>query len=409
MTGELEVRRRPHRPTPLATRRLALAPAGPGAPAERFPGFAETEEHDPRKRWVSGSLAFLVHGSFVGFLLLYAWLNPPQIEEIIPVELLKEEQPKPKPPPPAPIARAEPKPAPPAPTPAPVRERPTPVPKENPAPAPKALAERRTPTFAPQAQAVAPQVVNPSVIAKAAPAIDAKKLEGVGAVVAPREVAHPTSVASVSPLPSVAPAQVSKIDLGGASAPALRGPVEGAAPVGQSVGPRQVVTSGGTVGSGTEVANLGGSSVREGVVTGRDVLGSPTGAPLASINTRVGQGNLQGDGGTGAGQGGGGGGGPGCTESAEAKAYLEEVRQRMLARWTLPDGIAGDQTVRIRFKLDAAGSVVAADVLGGGDPRLNASAVDALRSASPFPPMSDRVRCMAGQALVGSYKNVRVN
>jgi TonB family protein len=81
----------------------------------------------------------------------------------------------------------------------------------------------------------------------------------------------------------------------------------------------------------------------------------------------------------------------------------------MLARWTLPDGIAGDQTVRIRFKLDAAGSVVAADVLGGGDPRLNASAVDALRSASPFPPMSDRVRCMAGQALVGSYKNVRVN
>ena len=70
MTGELEVRRRPHRPTPLATRRLALAPAGPGAPAERFPGFAETEEHDPRKRWVSGSLAFLVHGSFVGFLLL---------------------------------------------------------------------------------------------------------------------------------------------------------------------------------------------------------------------------------------------------------------------------------------------------------------------------------------------------
>lgn len=408
MTGELEVRRRPHRPTPLSTRRFALAPGGAGAPADRFPGFADTEEVDGRKHWVSGGLAILLHGSLVGLLVLYAWLNPPLIEEIIPVELLKEEAPKPKPPPPPPIAKVEPKPAPPAPTPAPPKERPAPVPKENPAAAPKALAERRTPTFAPQAQAVAPQVVNPSVIAKASPALDAKKLEGVGAVVAPREIAHPTSVASVSPIPSIAPAQASKIDLGGASAPALRGPVEGAAPVGQSVGPRQVVTSGGTVGTGTEAANLGGSSVREGIVTGRDVQGSPTGAPLASINTRVGEGNLRGDGGTGDGLG-GGGNAAGCTESAEARAYQEDVRMRMLSRWTLPDGIESNQTVKIRFKLDSAGSVLSADVVGGGDPRLNQSAVDALRSASPFPPMSDRVRCMAGQTLVGSFKNPRAN
>lgn len=408
MTGELEVRRRPHRPTPLSTRRLALAPGGAGAPPDRFPGFADTDEAEGRKHWVSGSLALLLHGGMIGLLVLYAWLNPPVIEEIIPVELLKEEAPKPKPPPPPPVAKVEPKPVVPAPTPEPPRERPAPVPKEKPAPAPKALAERRTPTFAPQAQAVAPQVVNPSVIAKAAPAVNAKKLEGVGAVVAPREIAHPTSVASVSTLPSIAPAQASKIDLGGANAPALRGPTDAAAPVGQSVGPRQVVTSGGTVGTGTEVANLGGSSVREGVVTGRDVQGSPTGSPLASINTRVGEGNLRGDGGTGEGQG-GGGGAAGCTESPEALAYQEEVRVRMLSRWTLPDGIESNQTVRIRFKLDRAGSVLSADVLGGGDPRLNQSAVDALRSASPFPPMSDRVRCMAGQALVGSFKNPRAN
>jgi len=322
---------------------------------------------------------------------------------IIPVELLKEEAPKPKPPPP-PVAKLEPTPAP-SPAPAPPKEMPAPVPKENPAPAPKALAERRTPTFAPQAQALPPQVVNPSVVAKAAPAIDAKKLEAAGVVVAPREIAHPTSVASVSTVPSIAPAQVSKIDLGASSAPALRGPIEAAAPVGQSAGPRQVVTSGGTVGTGTEVTNLGGSSVREGIVSGRDVLGSPNGAPLASLNTRVGEGNMRGDGGTGAGQGGGGGG---CLDTADAKAYQEGVRTRMLSRWTLPDGVESNQTVRLRFKLDAAGSVLSAEVLGGGDARLNASALDALRSASPFPPMADRVRCMAGQALVGSFRNARV-
>jgi TonB family protein len=390
----------------MSTRRLVFGSGVPATPAGPFPGFANLDDEDRRSRWLSGSLALLVHGSLLAAILLYAWLNPTVIDAVIPVQLLKEELPKPKPPPPQ-VAKVEPKPAP-VPAPAPPKETPAPVPKENPAPAPKALAERRTPTFAPQAQALPPQVVNPSVIAKAAPAIDARKLEGAGAAVAPREIAHPTSVASVSPLPSIAPAQASKIDLGGASAPALRGPIEAAAPVGQSVGPRQVVTSGNTVGSGTEVANLGGSSVREGIVTGRDVLGSPNGSPVASINTRVGEGNMRGDGGSGAGQA-GGGGGANCLETSDAKSYQEDVRTRMLSRWTLPDGVESNQTVRIRFKLDAAGSVLSAEVMGGGDARLNASALDALRSASPFPPMGDRVRCMAGQALVGSFRNARVN
>ena len=406
MRGQIEVRRRRVRPTPLRTRRLAFGGAAPPLPAGAFPGFAEVSDDDRRSRWLSGSLAAFLHGGALAGLLLYAWLNPPVIEEVIPIQLLEEQ--RPKPPPPPPVAKAEPKPAPaPSPSPAPPKETPAPVPKENPAPAPKALAERRTATFAPQAQAIAPQVVNPSVVATAAPAIDAKKLEGVGAAVAPREIAHPASVASVSPLPSIAPAQASKIDLGGAAAPALRGPIDAAAPVGQSVGPRQVVTSGGTVGTGTQVTNLGGSSVREGIVTGRDVVGSPDGPRLASINTRVGTGNMQGDGGTGAGQG-GGGGGAGCTETPEAEAYKEQVRVRMLSRWTLPDGVESNQAVRIRFKLDAAGSVLSAEVVGSGDPRLNQSAVDALRSASPFPPMSDRVRCMAGQSLTGTFKNPRV-
>jgi TonB family protein len=387
----------------MRTLRLAFRPGAQVAPAAAFPGFLQADTDDRRSRWVSGSLAVLLHGSLVAGLVLYTWLNPTLIEDVIPVQLLKEEAPKPKPPPP--VARVEPKPAP-SPAPEPPREKPAPVPKENPAPAPKALAERRTVDFAPQAQAVAPQVINPSVVAKAAPAIDAKKLEGVG-VVAPREIAHPTSVASVSPIASIAPAQVSKIDTGSAS-PALRGPVEVAAPVGQSVGPRQVVTSGATVGTGTQVTNLGGSSVREGVVSGRDVLGSANGAPLASINTRVGDGNLRGDGGTGDGQG-GGGGAEDCDSRPEVLSYIEGVKSRMLSRWDLPTGVESGQSVKIRFKLDASGSVQVAEVVSASDGRLSESAVSALRSASPFPAMPDRARCLAGRLYTGSFKNVRAN
>jgi len=53
--------------------------------------------------------------------------------------------------------------------------------------------------------------------------------------------------------------------------------------------------------------NLGsGSSVREGIASNRDVLGSRDGAPLANVNTRVGQGFMRGDGGNGTGGDGGG-------------------------------------------------------------------------------------------------------
>jgi TonB family protein len=389
----------------MRTLRLAFRPGSQVAPAAAFPGFVETDEDDRRSRWISGSLALLLHGSLIAGLVLYTWLNPTVIEDVIPVQLLKEEAPKPKPPPPPPVARVEPTPAP-SPAPEPPKEKPAPVPKENPAPAPKALAERRTVDFAPQAQAVAPQVINPSVVAKAAPAIDAKKLEGVG-VVAPREIAHATTVASVSPIASIAPAQASKIDIGSAS-PALRGPVEVAAPVGQSAGPRQVVTSGATVGTGTQVTNLGGSSVREGVVTGRDVLGSANGAPLASINTRVGDGNLRGDGGTGDGQG-GGGGAEDCDRRPEVQSYLEAVKAGMKSRWDIPTGVEAGQSVALRFMLDVSGSVRSAEVVSASDARLSESAVSALRSASPFPAMPDRVRCLAGRAQIGTFRNPRAN
>lgn len=420
--GELRIWRRRSRPTPLRTRRVAFRPRPAAAGAGSFPGFAPAAEEDRgRSRLLSGALAFLLHGGLLGGFLLWAWLNPTVVEEVIPVQLIKEQPPKPKPKPP-PIARAEPRPAPkaapptpapkptPAPAPAPKPEvvAPAPVPKPDPAPAPKALAERRSPRFNPQAQALKPQVVNPSVVAKAAPVVNAPKLDmkSVGANVTARKIAHPTSVASVSPVPSIAPAQPSKIDLGAAAQPALRGPIDRPAPAGPSAGPRQVVRSGNTVGTGTAVGDPDGSSVREGILSNRDVQGSPTGQPIASINTRVGDGLMRGDGGTGAGQaGGGGGGGADCFTRPEVRAYQQTVESRMRSRWNLPSGIASNQTVKLRFKLDAAGSVLSAQIVSSSDPRLGQSALDALRSASPFPPMSDRVRCMAGSAYVGTFRN----
>ncbi|MFI5316331.1 MAG: TonB C-terminal domain-containing protein, partial [Myxococcota bacterium] len=294
------------------------------------------------------------------------------------------------------------------PPPPPVEEKVEAKPEPAPAPAPKALAERRSLDFAPQAQAVAPQIVNPTVIQQAAPTLAAQKIQmnAVAAVVAPKDISHATVVAERAvAIDSVATAQVAKVDLGAAAAPALRGQTNAALPTGASAGPHQVVAQGNTVGTASAV-NLGsGSSVREGIASNRDVVGSPDGAPLANVNTRVGQGFLRGEGGNGTG-GDGGGDLSDCLTRPEVVNYVEQVRVRMYQRWTLPQDVPAGQKVLLNFKLDASGSVMESSVRTASSDLVGNSAVEALRAAAPFAAMPERVRCLARRSLTGTFTAV---
>jgi hypothetical protein len=381
--------------------RLGAAARAGAAPRFSFPGFAFPVPEGRSRRWLAGLAAVAVHAALLGALVLATWLSPPEEKEKpIPVALLP---PPPPPPKPRPEPRVERAPTP-APTPAP-RPEPVPVarPKPAPAPAPKALAERRSVQFAPQAQAIQPQVVNPTVIAKAAPAVEAPRLDmkTVSSVTAPREISSaPLAVESVQAAPSPIAATPSKVDLGAAGAPALRGPIEPNAPVGASVGPRQVVASGTTVGTGSATTG-DGSSVREGRLSSRDVLGSPDGPRLANVNTRVGESNLKGPGGTGTVLG---GGDPDCDTRPEVRAYMDQIKQRTLARWaTAGKTPPGRVRAKLRFQIDVGGSASRVEMVSSDDARVGTSVVDALRAASPFPPMSDRVRCLADSQLTATF------
>jgi TonB family protein len=158
---------------------------------------------------------------------------------------------------------------------------------------------------------------------------------------------------------------------------------------------------------GTGTLEIGsGSSVREGMVSNRDVLGSPTGPLLVSVDTEVGEGFLRGAGG---GTGTGRGASSSCLEHPEVHAYMEQVRARMLARWKLPPGVPADQSVNLRFKLDLAGSASAIELVRATSNALGASAIDALRAASPFPPLPERARCLAQFGLTGRFTNPGAN
>jgi hypothetical protein len=371
MSEQLEIRRRRAKGRPMRTRRTsALHAATAGGPAVAFPGINYLDEEDSRRTWISGSVAFLLHAGVVVGLLLFTWLAPEELkEELIPVRLINEQ----------------------------------PAERTDPAPAPRAIAERRSAVFAPQPQALQPQVVNPQVIARAAPQVAAEKIEmnSVGQVAAPREVTRQAVVVDkVSAVRSTAQAVQGRVDVAATAGPALRGPIEVEAPSGASVGPRQVTNVGSSIGTGS--VRLGdGSSVREGIASDRDVLGSPTGPRLADVNTAVGKGFTSGGGGTGE----GGVSWGDCQARPEVQAYLSGVKTRMYARWVLPPNVPSNQEVQIRFQLDAAGSAQQVTLVPGGDGRLGTSAVDAMRSASPFPPMADRVRCLAGNPIIGFFRN----
>jgi len=190
--------------------------------------------------------------------------------------------------------------------------------------------------------------------------------------------------------------------VGSAAGPAVRGPIRADLPAGPSAGPRQVSVAAGGTTSGTGRLTIGGgSSVREGVVSNRDVLGSPNGTRLASVDTKVGEGMLRGSGGTGesvlsetA-----------CFQKPEVQAYIDQVQGRTLEHWVLPPNVAAGQQVTLRFKLDVAGSASNVSLVRASDNALGLSAVDALRSASPFPALPDAARCLVRVPITATFSN----
>ena len=133
--------------------------------------------------------------------------------------------------------------------------------------------------------------------------------------------------------------------------------------------------------------------------------GTPTGAPLVSIDTAVGEGLLRGSGGSGTGLGPSGMTDQECIAKPEVARYLEGVKQKTLERWILPPGVGADKEVKLRFQLDAAGSATHVSVVRASDNALGASAVDALRAAAPFPPMPDSARCLSRVPIVATFTN----
>jgi TonB family protein len=104
-------------------------------------------------------------------------------------------------------------------------------------------------------------------------------------------------------------------------------------------------------------------------------------------------------GGTGTGSGGGSTTGLKGLPSADYNQYLNALKKRVESVWKFPENVNGVQKVAILFTLDRAGRLVQSEVLDSTDARLNASAVDAMKRASPFAPIPESLKDLANTPL----------
>lgn len=165
----------------------------------------------------------------------------------------------------------------------------------------------------------------------------------------------------------------------------------------------QAAIKGGVEGPGIKALNEGAQipGALKGTGTGTGPYGVPGG---------IRSGTSSAGGGTGTGTGGGSVTGLRGASNADFNRYLEQLERRVKSVWKYPEDVAGVQEVAVRFSLDRAGKLIQAQVLDSSDTRLNASAVDAMKRASPFPPIPENLaKELANEPLIVRFKvSIRV-
>jgi len=104
-------------------------------------------------------------------------------------------------------------------------------------------------------------------------------------------------------------------------------------------------------------------------------------------------------GGTGSGTGGGSNTGLKGISNADWNEYIARLKKRVESVWKYPEDVTGVHKVAFLFTLDRAGKLTQVEVLESSNARLNASAVEAMRRASPFAPLPESLKDLANEPL----------
>ena len=142
----------------------------------------------------------------------------------------------------------------------------------------------------------------------------------------------------------------------------------------------------------------------KGIGEGEQIPGSLKGGGTGAGPYGVPGGSRSGSGLSGGGTGSGTGGGSNTSlkgiANSDYNQYLQQLKKRVESVWKYPDDVTGVQKVAVRFILDRAGKLTLAEVLDSSDSRLNTSAVEAIKRASPFPPIPESLKDLANEPMI---------
>jgi hypothetical protein len=335
--------------------RLTPAAAGAGA----TPKLVMADPDDRRSAIIAGSLTTLLHASGIGVLVLLAWLAPP-IQEIIELRIIRE----------------------------------LPGSDQEPAPARKLLKPRRQQRVRAARQVTAQAVAQPRVIHLTPEQL---KMAQLNKAKAPQQVQRRQVVSTRTQARSidhqVAPMHLDPSQLQNVVVTDL------AVPTYDDQGPREINPSPENLSVVPDVADVRYESAAPFEIISH--LDPDDDLEAYDFDTDVGiYAGGEGTGGTGTALG-----VVRCLESAFVLRYIDSIENRTKQRWQVPGDTPDDAKVVLRFTLDSSGAATQIDFQGDVNPTLGNSAVAAMRAASPFPPMDDNVRCLAGKKLRGTFSN----
>jgi TonB family protein len=255
-----------------------------------------------------------------------------------------------------------------------------------PARAPKAEAPKPAAPAKRAPRVVSPRPRAPKVVARATPA-PPKPIVKEEPKLVPKEISRPRTFAIEPTKVPQPPTELERLARAGAPE--------------QSP---EIVRGAGTSASDIAVDTGGGTGVRgpAGPISVPGGTGSGSGTGTGSgFGSGAGSGSGSGVGsGMGSGVGAGRGDGLlGYQADPDFTEYLEKIKRRMHEVWIFPNGVSGRQWVVLRFTLNAGARPNSISVRNSSNSLLNDSAIDAMRRASPFPPIPDKFRALIGRPL----------
>jgi hypothetical protein len=94
-----------------------------------------------------------------------------------------------------------------------------------------------------------------------------------------------------------------------------------------------------------------------------------------------------------------------CRNSAFVQRYIDKIVRRTRSRWALPLDANPDDRVTLRIAIDYSGSIAVLEMVESTSTSFAESAMTALRSAAPFGPLDDTIRCLAEETRKLTFTN----